>query len=454
MVANALRGNKKFLLIAGVLPLLLLLPVTGTALSPKQSTTRIVLDTPLEEVNSGDTVIFTGKLLNALDGTGIASIPININHKGIGKDYALATGTTDPNGYFSIQWIATPVDPLSSTVHIFASFDGNVEYKSSRTFEYNVNIVTKYSIDIRADKDFYYVGDKATFTVKIAGPTNNPFDPVEMHSFLDGMIVSMNRIGTGHYKYVSGELVSGIHNFSVKVKIPSPVSKFRSDFNSITSSGQIHVIKRPTTISAGVNSEMYFINDEIKFDATLFDVVRGGYITDVNLTAYLTLPDQTERVITLTPIGNSYHASYAVQETDSIGLWSGIVKFDGNYALQPSQASLKLIKINDYRVKPDVIQQGNVTIINFASHEDNQNEVYEVVLKLGENMILSTRAPDEWSTVIDSATNTIYFTTDTKPLKPGKALEFQVETAELLQSFTWEVRDIDSNVILSEKYPL
>jgi hypothetical protein len=199
---------------------------------------------------------------------------------------------------------------------------------------------------------------------------------------------------------------------------------------------------------------MYFINDEIKFDATLFDVVRGGYITDVNLTAYLTLPDQTERAIALSPIGNSYHASYAVQETDSIGLWSGIVKFDGNYALQPSQASLKLIKINDYRVKLGVIQQGNVTITNFASHEDNQNEVYEVVLKLGENMILSTRAPDEWSTAIDSATNTIYFTTDTKPLKPGKALEFQVETAELLQSFTWEVRDIDSNVILSEKYPL
>jgi len=70
MVANTLSGKKKFFLIAGVLSFLLLLPVTGTALSPKQSSTRIVLDTPVREVNYNDTIVFKGKLINALDNSG------------------------------------------------------------------------------------------------------------------------------------------------------------------------------------------------------------------------------------------------------------------------------------------------------------------------------------------------------------------------------------------------
>jgi hypothetical protein len=453
MVASTLSGKKKFFLIAGVLSFLLLLPITGTALSPKQSSTRIVLDTPVREVNYNDTIVFKGKLINALDNNGITSTPITIYHKGLQKNHLLVTGETDANGYFQISWVAKPVEPLSNVVNVFAAFDGNVEYKPARTFEYSVNIVTKYSIDIRADKQFYYVGDKAVITVKIAGPTNNLFDPTDMHSFLDGMMVSMNRIDAGHYRYFSKELTHGIHNFSVNVKIPSPESKFRADFNTVSSSGQIHVIKRPTTMTANVNDDIYFMNDEIVFDATLLDVVRGGYITDQNLTAYLTLPDETIRAITLSPLGNTYTGKYLVNETDSVGLWTASVKFDGDYALQPSDFPLGFLKVNDYRVKPSVVQQGNVTTINFMNHEDNDIDVYEVVVKLNEESIISTRAPSEWTLSVDASTNTIYFSTDTKPLKPEKALEFQIETAELIQSFTWEIRDIDSNAILAGKYP-
>ncbi len=453
MVINVFSDKKKFLVIVGVLSLLFLLPITGTALSPKQSSTRIVLDTPVKEVNYGDTIVFTGKLLNALDNSGITSTPITIYHKGLQKNHVLATGETDSNGYFQISWVAKPVEPLSNTVNVFAAFDGNVEYKPARTFEYSINVVTKYSIDIRADKQFYYVGDKAVVTVRIAGPTNNPLDPDDMYSFLDGMIVSMNRIDTGHYRYFSKELTHGIHNFSVNAKIPSPESKFRADFNAISSSGQIHVIKRPTTMTANVNDDIYFMNDEIVFNATLLDVVRGGYITDKNVTAYLTLPDETKHEIALAPLGNTFTGSYLVNATDSFGLWTASVKFNGDYALQPSDFPLGFLKVNDYRVKPSVVQQGNVTTINFMNHQDNDIDVYEVVVKLNEESIISTRVPSEWTLSVDAATNTIYFSTDTKPLKPGKALEFQVETSELTQSFTWEVRDVDSNTVFAGKYP-
>lgn len=445
--------DRKFLMIVGVLSLFFILPVTGTALSPsKQITTRIVLDTPVNEVNNGDAIVFKGKLINALDNTGIASTPVKIYHKGLQKNHEIASGKTDANGYFQIKWHAEPVEPLSNVVNVFAQFDGNVEYKPSRTFEYTIRIVTEYYIDVRADKQFYYVGDKAIFTVNIAGPTNNPFDPENMHSFFDGMLVSLNRIDAGHYRYVSNELSYGIHNLSVNVKIPSPESKFRADFNTISSSGQIHVIKRPTSLTGSINDDVYFVGDEIMIDATLLDVVRGGYITDKNVTAYFTLPDKNKQAITLTQFGNLYKGNYLVKESDSSGLWTGMVAFEGDYALQPSDVLLGTFKVNDYRVKATVTQQGNVTIINFANHEDNNVDVYEVVIKLEES-VLSMRGPSYWNATYDDVTNKVYFSTDVKPLKPGKSLEFQVETSEPSQSLTWEVRDIDSNVIVIGKYP-
>jgi hypothetical protein len=314
--------------------------------------------------------------------------------------------------------------------------------------------VTKYSIDVRADRNFYYVGDKAIFTVDISGPSNNPFAPSDIHSFLDGMLTNLNQIDTGHYRHVSKELAFGTHTLSVNAKISTSESKFRNDFNTISSSAQIHVIKRPTSMTASVKDKVYFVGDQIKVDATLLDVVRGEYVTNKNLTAYFNLPDLTKRYFTFSPHGNALNGTYAVTGNDTFGQWTGLVKFDGDYAMQSSQASLASFKVNDYRVKPVVSHEGNVTIINFKSHEDNDLDTYQVVVKGNGEEVTSMRTPNGWSSTVGNATNTIYFITDSKPIKPGKALEFQVETSQPIETFTWEVRDIDSNVIVSGKYPL
>lgn len=452
MMATAL---KIVLVLALVVSILVIIPITTTAApsTAKKDATRIVLDTPAREVGVGDTVTFTGKLVRALDSRGIGSVPVTIYHKGAIQNTPLETGFTNADGFFSIRWQARPVDTLSNNVNIFASNAANNEYESSRTFEYNIRISTKYSIDVRADRSFYHVGDRAVFAVEVKDPSNNPINPREIHAFFDGLMVTLTQIDRGHYRYATPQLTHGIHSMSVSVKILTTESKLKADFNSISSSAQIHAIKRPTTLNASVNDRPYFIGDEITVRATLHDVIRGGYITDKDLKVQMALPDESKRNMTVSSQGNTYVGKYVVNELDAIGMWKGSVVFEGDHALQSSDRALPLLQVNDYRVKPAVSQEGNVTTINFRSHEENFIEVYELIMKLDlEHVeIMSANVPSEWSYSYDNSTRTIKFMTENKPLKSGKSMSFAIETWPSIATFAWEARDIDSDVIAKGK---
>jgi hypothetical protein len=147
----------------------------------KSSTSTILqLDEPPLQVNEGDTVTFTGRLTRTDTGEGISGQTIYIydydggDWNGIGHDL-LGTGTTDSNGYFSIDWIAEDVDTIDDVMEAYAYFPGSDEFTESvSAFYYSIEVIIQTestsietTLTLDTPPSLVNEGDTVTFTGRL-----------------------------------------------------------------------------------------------------------------------------------------------------------------------------------------------------------------------------------------------------------------------------------------------
>ncbi len=112
------------------------LPKAG--LKPYKTITS--MDEPVKNAKVGSTVVFTGKVVEENGGKPVAGKTVNIYDEDIGRDDLLATGTTGPDGTFAITWKARKTDPLDWTVETYAKFEGDDDFRVSKSKMYVVTV--------------------------------------------------------------------------------------------------------------------------------------------------------------------------------------------------------------------------------------------------------------------------------------------------------------------------
>ncbi len=107
-------------------------------LTPQQTT--ITLNQPPAKVAKGTVVTLTGKLTAAGTGNPMPEKTIKIFDRDMMKDDLLASGKTQEDGTFAINWKAKKTDRLDNTAEIYARFEGDDNGKTSESQQYVVTI--------------------------------------------------------------------------------------------------------------------------------------------------------------------------------------------------------------------------------------------------------------------------------------------------------------------------
>jgi len=108
----------------------------------KPAKTTLILDAPPTKAKSGSTVTFTGKLFEE-GGKPLSGKNIQILDVDIGRDDVLASGITQEDGSFAVEWKARKTDAFDNTAEIQAKFKGDKDHKTSVSKQYVVTIETK-----------------------------------------------------------------------------------------------------------------------------------------------------------------------------------------------------------------------------------------------------------------------------------------------------------------------
>ena len=106
----------------------------------KHQKTLLTLDPPSSRVSKGSIVTFTGRLLEASTGNPIPGKTIKICDRDPMSDDLLASGATQTDGCFSINWTAKKTDRWDNTAEIYAKFEGDQESKKSESNQYVITI--------------------------------------------------------------------------------------------------------------------------------------------------------------------------------------------------------------------------------------------------------------------------------------------------------------------------
>jgi small conductance mechanosensitive channel len=108
--------------------------------SLKAILSSIVLDEPAAYVTAGENIVFTGKLVEEESGKPIGQRTIKVLDEDIGRDDSLASGVTGADGSFAISWMAKKTDTFDNTVEIYARFDGDREYRCTKSRVFTVTV--------------------------------------------------------------------------------------------------------------------------------------------------------------------------------------------------------------------------------------------------------------------------------------------------------------------------
>ena len=139
LVLEATDGSREILIPSGTVIAQIIQKMKPPA-QVKPIRTSLILDTPPTSVQTSSPVIFTGRLVEADTGKPIVGTTIKIFDRDIGRDDLLASGTTESDGRFSIQWTAYRTDPRDNTAEIYAGFEGNDDYQPSKSKQSIVKI--------------------------------------------------------------------------------------------------------------------------------------------------------------------------------------------------------------------------------------------------------------------------------------------------------------------------
>ncbi len=109
----------------------------------KPVATSLVLDPPLGSVEVGSKVMFTGKLVEADSGDPVAGATVRILDADVGGDDLLASGVTESDGGFGIEWAAKKTDLRDNTGEIYARFEGDDDHRQSESAQYTIVLKSK-----------------------------------------------------------------------------------------------------------------------------------------------------------------------------------------------------------------------------------------------------------------------------------------------------------------------
>ena len=102
-----------------------ILPINDQAVS-------MTLDEPPPIAGEGTTITFTGRVFETVTGFSVPGVEVKIfDSDGNGREL-MASGITDNEGRFSINWTAKRMDPSDDTVEVFAVYEGSVNYQAAR----------------------------------------------------------------------------------------------------------------------------------------------------------------------------------------------------------------------------------------------------------------------------------------------------------------------------------
>lgn len=110
---------------------------------PGVNASTVELFTPPEVVDSGTKICFSGKLTLSDSGEGIGCLMVHIfeRDRSFLRDDLLAFGPTNPDGTFSIDWIAKQRDFWDDKIQVYARFVGTDNYSSSRSKVYPMKVL-------------------------------------------------------------------------------------------------------------------------------------------------------------------------------------------------------------------------------------------------------------------------------------------------------------------------
>ncbi len=198
-----------FAVAAGML--LLLSGVLANANALRMQPTAITLDISSSEVNLNDTVTFTGTLVNSNTGEGLEGKSITIYKEGPIVPEPIALAMTGIDGAFSATWVATLEMSRDRLVTVFAQFDGDEQAMPSRTGKTTFRVaLIPINLEITTDgnKNRYFVGQTALFSVAFIDGMGNFVDPDVIKETYDGNFVSLNKEDVGRYTFQTPRLVT------------------------------------------------------------------------------------------------------------------------------------------------------------------------------------------------------------------------------------------------------
>ena len=110
---------------------------------PGVNASNVDLYPPPEVVDSGTKICFSGKLTMSNSGEGIGCLMVHIfeRDRSFLQDDLLAFGPTNPDGTFSIDWIAKQRDFWDDKIQVYARFVGTDNYSSSRSKVYPMRVL-------------------------------------------------------------------------------------------------------------------------------------------------------------------------------------------------------------------------------------------------------------------------------------------------------------------------
>lgn len=103
--------------------------------TPGLNNTVLLLDDLPGSVKSDVTITFTGKLTehDTVEGVGCAEVSIYEHDRSFMRDDFLASGTTNNDGAFSIDWVAKQKDFWDNKIQVYALFRGTENYNPSKS---------------------------------------------------------------------------------------------------------------------------------------------------------------------------------------------------------------------------------------------------------------------------------------------------------------------------------
>jgi len=109
----------------------------------KPVATSLILDQPLSSIEVGSKVMFTGKLVEADSEGPVAGATVRILDADVGGDDLLASGVTESDGGFGIEWAAKETDLRDNAAEIYARFEGDDDHSQSKSAQHTIVLKSK-----------------------------------------------------------------------------------------------------------------------------------------------------------------------------------------------------------------------------------------------------------------------------------------------------------------------